>query len=261
MEEFIFKKSLGQNFLIDQNIIAKIVSSITTNESDLIIEIGPGSGALTSHLKEKPGKLLCFEIDKRLKDNLMKYCDDSTNIIFEDFLNVDLNKIINKENFKNIFFVANLPYYITTPIVNKIIKSGISPKEMTFMVQKEVGERFIAKPNTKAYNSLSIFLQFYYDINIVCNVSKNCFKPKPKVDSVVLNFKSRKLNYYVNNEEIFLKLVKDSFQFKRKTLKNNLKLYDKELLNKAYEDLKLSENVRAEQLTIEDFIKISNYFC
>lgn len=256
MEKFTFKKSLGQNFLIDQNMVNKIVDSLEAKESDLIIEIGPGDGSLTKKLKDKKARLLCFEIDQRLKKYLEKLEDEKTSIIYEDFLKTKLTEFIGKIRYENLFFIGNLPYYITTPIIRKITESNLKIKQMLFMVQKEVGERFMAKPNTKAYNSLTVYLNYHYNISKVVNVSKNCFKPVPNVDSVVLKFEEKERTITPKNVEMFEKVVRDSFRMKRKTLKNNLRNYD---IGNMFYDLKLKDTVRAEELSIEDFIKISDY--
>ena len=155
------------------------------------------------------------------------------------------------------YVVANLPYYITTPIITKIINDNLGVDKIVIMVQKEVGERFNAKPNSKEYNSLTIFLNYYFDIRKLMDVSRNSFTPKPNVDSVIIEFKSNK-KYNVNNEELFFKLVRDSFKYKRKNLKNNLKEYDLEKINNALYKIGKDLTVRAEALTIEDFVFISN---
>ena len=259
MKNFEYKKSLGQNFLIDQNIINKIINSIDIREDSIIIEIGPGSGALTKKLVELNANVISFEIDTRLKEELDKLEKDNNNlkIIYEDFLNIDLNKFLKTKKYKNLYFVANLPYYITTAIINKITKES-NPTEMILMVQKEVAERFSAVPNTKDYGSISVFLQYNYDISKVAIVSKNCFFPVPKVDSMVIKFKSKESNLKVNNENVFYKLIKDSFQFKRKNLKNNLKKYDLEKINNVLKKYNKDLTARAESLTVEEFIDISN---
>ncbi len=259
MKNFEYKKSLGQNFLIDQNIINKIINSIDIREDSIIIEIGPGSGALTKKLVELNANVISFEIDTRLKEELDKLEKDNNNlkIIYEDFLNIDLNKFLKTKKYKNLYFVANLPYYITTAIINKITKES-NPTEMILMVQKEVAERFSAVPNTKDYGSISVFLQYNYDISKVAIVSKNCFFPVPKVDSVVIKFKSKESKLKVNNENVFYKLIKDSFQFKRKNLKNNLKKYDLEKINNVLKKYNKDLTARAESLTVEEFIDISN---
>lgn len=254
--KFDYKKSLGQNFLKDKNIIKKIADSINPTEEDLIIEIGPGAGALTKELVKKKSEVICFEIDTRLKEILEQINSEKLTIIYKDFLSIKINEYIDQNKYKNLYFVGNLPYYITTAIINKIVKES-NPYEITIMVQKEVADRFSAKPETKDYSSISIFLQYNFDIERVCNVSKTCFEPVPKVDSSVIKFKRNK-KISANDEEKFYKLIKDSFTQKRKNLKNNLKGYD---LNKIQMILKKYDKdltARAEQLSIEEFIDISN---
>lgn len=254
--KFNYKKSLGQNFLKDKNIIKKIADSINPTEEDLIIEIGPGAGALTKELVKKKSEVICFEIDTRLKEILEQINSEKLTIIFKDFLSIKINEYIDQNKYKNLYFVGNLPYYITTAIINKIVKES-NPYEITIMVQKEVADRFSAKPGTKDYSSISIFLQYNFDIERVCNVSKTCFEPVPKVDSSVIKFKRNK-KISANDEEKFYKLIKDSFTQKRKNLRNNLKGYD---LNKIQAILKKYDKdltARAEQLSIEEFVDISN---
>lgn len=254
--KFDYKKSLGQNFLKDKNIIKKIADSINPTEEDLIIEIGPGAGALTKELVKKKSEVICFEIDTRLKEILEQINSEKLTIIFKDFLSIKINEYIDQNKYKNLYFVGNLPYYITTAIIKKIVKES-NPYEITIMVQKEVADRFSAKPGTKDYSSISIFLQYNFDIERVCNVSKTCFEPVPKVDSSVIKFKRNK-KISANDEEKFYKLIKDSFTQKRKNLRNNLNGYD---LNKIQAILKKYDKdltARAEQLSIEEFVDISN---
>lgn len=257
MDNFSFKKSLGQNFLIDDNIKRKIVDASSIEEDSIIIEVGPGSGAITKLLVKKGVPVIAFEIDTRLKDELSKIDSENLTVIYEDFLKVNLNDVLKDYKYKKIHLIANLPYYITTPIITKVMEET-NIDEMIIMVQKEVGDRFKAKPNSKEYNSLSVFLQYYFDISTVCLVSKNCFVPKPKVDSIVVKFERRKDRLKVNNEDVFFKLVRDAFKMKRKNLRNNLKAYDlvkiEETLNKFGKDL----TFRAEQLTIDDFVYLAN---
>lgn len=254
--KFDYKKSLGQNFLIDNNIREKIVNSINPNKNDLIIEIGPGSGSLTKLLVNKNCDIICFEIDKRLEMELSKIESNNLKIVYEDFLKTKLNDYIDKK-YERLFFIGNLPYYITTAIINKIIEES-NPYEIVIMIQKEVAERFMAKPNTKAYGSLSVFLQYNFDINKICVVSKNCFEPKPNVDSMVIKLKKKDEKPFVKSEVVLYKLIQDAFKQKRKNLRNNLKNYNlkliEEILNKYNKDL----TRRAEELTIEEFIDISN---
>ena len=254
--KFDYKKSLGQNFLKDKNIIKKIADSINPTEEDLIIEIGPGAGALTKELVKRKSEVICFEIDTRLKEILEQINSEKLTIIFKDFLSIKINEYIDQNKYKNLYFVGNLPYYITTAIIKKIVKES-NPYEITIMVQKEVADRFSAKPGTKDYSSISIFLQYNFDIERVCNVSKTCFEPVPKVDSSVIKFKRNK-KISANDEEKFYKLIKDSFTQKRKNLRNNLNGYD---LNKIQAILKKYDKdltARAEQLSIEEFVDISN---
>ena len=256
MRSFDYKKSLGQNFLKDKNIINKISESIKPTEEDLIVEIGPGAGALTNELVKKNCDVICFEIDTRLKEILEAIDYPRLKIVFNDFLKVNLKEYIDETKYKHIYFVGNLPYYITTAIINKIIDES-NPYEITVMVQKEVGDRFMSKPNSRDYGSLSVFLQYNFDVTRVVNVNKRCFEPVPKVDSVVVKLSKNK-KWEANNEEKFYKLVKDSFKQKRKNLRNNLRNYDltkvDDVLKKHNKDL----TARAESLSIEQFVEISN---
>ena len=256
MKNFDYKKSLGQNFLIDKNIIEKISNSINPNKDDLIIEIGPGAGALTKELLKKDVDIICFEIDTRLKEKLEKLESNKLKIIFEDFLKINLDDYIDYNKYKRIFFVGNLPYYITTAIINKIVEES-KPYQITIMVQKEVADRFNARIKTKDYSSISVFLQYNFDIEKVCNVSKNCFEPIPKVDSTVLKL-TKSDKYKANNEEKFYKLIKDSFKQKRKNLKNNLYNYNLTKIEKILSKYNKNLTNRAEEITIEEFIDLSN---
>lgn len=258
MEKLVqLKKSLGQNFLMDTNIIEKIILSFNIVDNSLIIEIGPGSGMLTKKLVTLNTSVICFEIDKRMKEYLDKIECNNLNVVYEDFLSIDLKKVISNYKCENIYVVANIPYYITTAIINKIVNE-IKIKEMILMMQKEVGDRILSSPNNKSYNSLSVFLQYYFDITKVMNVSKNSFFPKPKVDSVVLKFTTNNKKYKVKDEKIFFKLIRDSFQFKRKNLRNNLKKYNLESIEKTLNKYGKNLTYRAESLTIEEFVDISN---
>lgn len=257
---FKIKKKFGQNFIVDVNIINKIVDSSKISRDTLVIEIGPGIGSLTYKLVQTAGYVLCYEIDRDiepiLKENLKDYSNYS--IIFDDFLKRDLLSDINNYSFDKLMIIANLPYYITTPIIMKIIDDNINPDKMVFMVQKEVGDRFKALPGTKDYNSLSVYLNYYFDISKVMDVNRNVFIPIPNVDSIVVSFEKKKELLYVDNYTLFFKLVRDSFKYKRKTLRNNLKGYNLELINKV-----LNKNVhnlgdRAEVIPIELFVEIAN---
>lgn len=259
-KEFSFKKKYGQNFIKDNNIINKIVSSSKVDKDTLVIEIGPGAGALTFELCQKAGFVLAYEIDKTLEETLKEKLKDFNNykIIFEDFLKRDIKQDIEKISFKKVYVVANLPYYITTPIIIKLIEDNLNIEKIVVMVQKEVGDRFKAKPQTKEYNSLSIFLSYYYDVKKIMDVSKNVFIPRPNVDSIVVCFDKKKEKPKLKDETLFFKLVRDSFSFKRKTLKNNLKNYDLKKIEEVLKKQNLDLSVRAEALPIDVFIEIAN---
>ena len=251
------KKSLGQNFLQDENILKNIANSIETNDKDLIIEIGPGKGALTKYLKNKNSYLICYEIDTRMIDILKKYEDSKTKIIYKDILEADIENDTKDIDYDNIYIIANIPYYITTPIIKKVIELK-KLKSMSILVQKEVAERFSAKPRSKAYGSLTVYLNYYFDINYLFDVKNTCFNPMPKVDSAVINFKRKEKKYEVKNEEVLFKLIEDSFKMKRKTLKNNLKSYNWNKIKQILEQNDLTESVRAEEISLEIYIAIAN---
>ena len=255
---FNFKKKYGQNFIVDENIIKNIINLSNIDKDTLVIEIGPGAGSLTYFLAKYSKEVICYEVDTTLenilKNNLSEY--SNINIIFGDFLKQNMNEEIKKHDFKKLYVVANLPYNITTPIIVKIIEDKINVDKLVIMVQKEVGDRFKAKPNTKEYNSLSIYLNYYFDIKKILDVSKNVFMPKPNVDSIVLEL-DRKKEYLKINEEIFFKLIKDAFKQKRKTLRNNLKNYDLDKINKILQEYNFSLDSRAEQIPDYVFAIIS----
>lgn len=257
---FKFKKKFGQNFLKDQNILDKIVNKSEVDKDTLVIEIGVGAAALTKTVAPNAYKVLGYEIDTTLKpileDKLKEY--NNIDIIYDDFLNRNVNEDIKKYNYKKLYVIANLPYYITTPIITKLIDDNVNVDKMVVMVQKEVGDRFNAKPDTKNYNSLTVFLNYYFDINKLMDVSRKCFVPEPNVDSVIIELKRKETKYNVKNEKIFFKLVRDAFTHKRKNLRNNLKGYDLEKIENVLKEYNLDLNVRAEHLTIDQFINISN---
>ncbi len=258
--EFNFKKKFGQNFIIDENIIDKIVDSSKIDNDTLVIEIGPGAGSLTYKLCKKAKNVLCYEIDTTVKDILHENLKEYNNfeIKYQDFLKSNVLEDIKKYNYKKLYVVANLPYYITTPIITKIIEDNIPVDKIVIMVQKEVGDRFKAEVGTKEYNSLTIYLNHYFDIKKVMVVSKNVFLPKPRIDSMVLEFNKKKDLPYIKNEKLFFKLVRDSFTQKRKTLRNNLKNYDLVKIEKVLKKYDLDLSVRAEQISSNIFIDISN---
>ncbi len=257
---FNLKKSFGQNFIIDENIINSIINKSNIDKDTLVIEIGPGAGSLTYKLGMNAKNVLCYEIDTTLKDILKEnLCElENVEVIYKDFLKADVLNDIKKYEFKKLYVVANLPYYITTPIIMKFIEDKIPVTKLVVMVQKEVGNRFKAVPNTKEYNSLSIYINYYFNVKKLLDVSKNVFIPKPNVDSIVVEFTRKENTYSLKNEEIFFKLVKDSFIQKRKTIKNNLKNYDLDKVVKVLEKYGYDLSVRAEQLPIEVFVEIAN---
>lgn len=258
MDNITAKKSLGQNFLHDKNIIEKIVTCNDITEKDLIIEIGPGKGALTKELKRYNSNIICYEIDERMKPILSELENKKLKVIYGDFLKKEINDDLGKVNYENLYVIGNLPYYITTPIIEKVIDSKIPLSTMTIMVQKEVADRFLAMPKTKQYNSLTIYLNYYFDIEKVCLVKNTCFNPVPKVDSAVVKFVRKENKYKVVNEEVFFKLINDSFRFKRKTLKNNLSNYDWNKIKEILLNNNYNESVRAEEIDINTFVLISN---
>ncbi len=260
LKDFNFKKKYGQNFLVDKNIVNKIVNSVELLPNCLVIEIGCGDGRLTSELCKKFDFVLGYEIDLDVKDKLINNLSffDNYHIIFDDFLNRNLIDDIKNFSYSNICVIANLPYYVTTAIIEKLLSYNIDYKFMNFMVQNEVADRFTAKVGTKEYNSLTIFLNYKYDVKKLFLVNKKCFYPIPNVDSAVVSFKRKSINYDVFNEELFFKLVKDSFKFKRKTLKNNLSAYNLNIVSSVLKEYDLDLSVRAEQLDICIFCDIAN---
>lgn len=257
MEKFVHKKSLGQNFLKDEKVLESIASSIETEENDLIIEIGPGLGALTKYLKQKEGKLLCYEVDERLKSHLCLLEDENCQVIYQDFLQVDLKELVNS-TYDNIYFIANIPYYITTPIIEKITRSNIDVKEMVFLVQKEVAERLSAKEGNKEYGALTVLLSYDYDIEYLFTVKKEAFEPVPKVDSAVIKMTKVKQENVLKNRKFFEKVVRDSFAMKRKNIKNNLKNYDIAIVEQVLKKYNYTLQNRAEELSLDCFINLAN---
>ena len=266
---FTFKKSFGQNFLTDTNILQKIVDTAEINDQVNVIEIGPGIGALTEFLAERAAEVMAFEIDHRLvpilADTLRDF--DNVTVVNEDILKVDLAQHI--QNFKNpdlpIKVVANLPYYITTPILMHLIESGIPFSEFVVMMQKEVADRISAQPNTKAYGSLSIAVQYYMTAKVAFIVPRTVFVPAPNVDSAILKMVRRpEPAVAVEDESFFFKVSKASFTHRRKTLWNNLTGYFgkteevKDKLTKALDQAGLSPSVRGEALSLAEFASLAD---
>ncbi len=264
-QDFYIKKKFGQNFLVDQNILQKIVSTPTITENTLIIEIGPGMGSLTEHLIEKGKHVLAYEIDKDLIPILNEnFNDQELTLINDDFLKRNIDEDIKNLNmdFDHVCVVANLPYYITTPITIKILEESTMVKEMVLMMQLEVARRLTSKPSTKDYNSLSVFIQYKTRAEIALKVPRTVFIPMPNVDSAVVKLSIEDDIYEKpNNEEHFFKLVRASFTQRRKTLVNNLHFNfqkEKEYYINVLEDLGFDSRIRAEKLAVEDFILLSN---
>lgn len=255
-----FKKKFGQNFLKDVNIVKKIVKTANIEEKSLVIEVGPGGAIMTRELASVATHVIAYEIDDDLKDELYTRLDGYNNvkIIFEDFLTCDIEKDIENYDFNNIYFVSNVPYYITTPILMKIMTSNIKFKKIVMMVQKEVGDRFSTSPGTKEYGSITVLLNYFYHVKKEFYVSRKQFIPEPNVDSIIISFTEKENKLPLKNFDIFQKLIRDSFQFKRKNLKNNLKGYDLDLITEILVKYGFDLNVRAEQLSIEVFVEIAN---
>lgn len=260
MEKFNFKKSLGQNFLRDSNVIHRIVGSAMIDKDTLVIEIGPGGGAITGEIVPLCGYALLYEADSRLEGNLNELLkgNDNYSIIIGDFLKCDLKRDLAGYSYKKVYVVANLPYYITTPIIMKFIDNDVLPDKMVVMVQKEVASRLSAGVGTRDYGSLTVFLNYYYEISKLFDVSRNCFVPRPNVDSAVVCFKLKSNRPKVLDISLFKRVVRDSFRYKRKTLRNNLRGYDLGIIASVLERYDLDLGVRAEDLSLEVFVDIVN---
>lgn len=260
--EFKFNKNLGQNFLIDENILKKIVDAAELDENSTVIEIGPGIGTLTQEMAKRCKKVVAVEIDKNLIPILEETLGNFKNIkiIHSDALKVDFNKIIKEENLENVKVVANLPYYVTTPIIAKLLNERVKISSMIIMIQKEVADRILAKPNTDEYGTLSLLCQYHCDIKKICKVSPNCFVPPPRVESMVIRLDIRdQKRVEVLDEELFFNIIKSAFNMRRKTLSNSLKsIANEDILLKALEELSIDPKRRGETLSIEEFAKLSN---
>jgi len=257
---FSLKKKFGQNFIIDENVINSIIDKSKIDKDTLVIEVGPGAGSLTYKLGISAKNVICYEIDTTLENVLKENTRDLNNvkIIYQDFLKANVLDDIKGYEYKKLYFVANLPYYITTPIIIKIIEDCIPVDKMVFMVQKEVGNRFKALPGSKEYGSLSVYLNYYFNVKKILDISRHVFMPEPNVDSIIVEFSKKENLLAVKNEEVFFKLIRDSFTQKRKTLRNNLKGYNLEKIEEVLNRHNLDLSVRAEQLSTEIFIEIAN---
>lgn len=257
---FNLKKKFGQNFIVDENIINSIISKSGVDKNTMVIEIGPGAGSLTYKLALNAKNVLCYEIDTTLKDVLKSNLDGLNNVDVKyiDFLKADVLSDLKEYKYDKLYVVANLPYYITTPIIIKIIEDKIPVSKLVVMVQKEVGDRFKATPKTKDYGSLSVYINYYFNVKKLLDVSRNVFIPKPNIDSIVVEFERKDKSLSVKDEDIFFKLIRDSFNQKRKTLRNNLKGYDLEKIESVLNKYALDLSVRAEALPIEIFVEMAN---
>lgn len=264
---FDFQKKFGQNFLIDGRVLDKIIDAAEISKEDFVLEIGPGIGTMTQYLAENAREVLAVEIDKNLipilEDTLSEY--ENVSILNEDILKVDIGKIAKERNGgRPIKVVANLPYYITTPIIMGLFESHVPIASITVMVQKEVADRMQAGPGTKDYGALSLAVQYYAKPYIVANVPPNCFMPRPKVGSAVIRLaKYQQPKIEVSNEKLMFQLIRASFNQRRKTLQNGIKNFSelnfsKEQVAEALEQMEVSVSVRGEALTLEQFAHLSN---
>ena len=265
--DFVFQKKFGQNFLIDTHVLDKIVRAAEITKDDVVLEIGPGIGTLTQYLAYGAKEVIAVEIDRALipilKDTLSAY--DNVTILNEDILKVDINKLVEeKNNGRPIKVVANLPYYITTPIIMNLFESHVPVESITVMVQKEVADRMQTGPGSKDYGALSLAVQYYAEPYIVANVPQNCFMPRPKIGSAVIRLKRYdKPAVEVKDEKLLFQLIRASFNQRRKTLANGIRNYSglnfsKETVEQAIESCGFPLTVRGEALTLEDFAKLTN---
>lgn len=262
---FKFSKSLGQNFLIDDNVIDKILDGARLSEGDKIIEVGPGIGTLTREMGKVADKVVAIEIDKTLIPILKDTLDEFENIevVNQDILKVDVQGLVNEKlSGGPVKLVANLPYYITTPIVMKFLEEDIPVTDIVVMVQKEVADRMNAGPGTKDYGALSIAVQYYCDTEIVAKAPRHMFIPQPNVDSTVIGLHVREeKKYKVDSEEVFFKTVKAAFGQRRKTLLNalgTLGVLDKDEIREVLQEANIDEKRRGETLSIEEFANLAN---
>ncbi|KEH94289.1 16S rRNA (adenine(1518)-N(6)/adenine(1519)-N(6))-dimethyltransferase RsmA [Clostridium massiliodielmoense] len=254
---FKFTKSLGQNFLTDQNVLDDIVNGSNVCEEDFVIEIGPGVGTLTKELLKKAKRVCAIELDSDLIPILTEELKGFPNfeLIHKDALKVDFNELIGDE--KSVKVVANLPYYVTTPIIARLLKEGYKFKSLTIMIQKEVAERIASEPNCKEYGALSILVQYYCDTEILRKVPPTCFIPQPKVDSIIIKLdRLDEPRVKVKDKELFFKIVRQSFNMRRKTLRNAIKSLGEvsgENIEKVFNDAGIDPRRRGETLSLQEF--------
>lgn len=266
---FAFQKKFGQNFLIDSNVLESIIRGAEITKDDFVLEIGPGIGTMTQYLCEAARQVVAVEIDKMLipilEETLSEY--DNVEVINQDVLKVDIKSLAEeKNNGKPIKVVANLPYYITTPIIMGLFESGVPIDSITIMVQKEVADRMQTGPGSKDYGALSLAVQYYATAKVILNVSATCFMPRPNVDSAVIKLtRHKEPTVNVADEKLMFKIIRASFNQRRKTLVNGLKnspelSFSKEQIVKAIEKIGKPETIRGEALTLEEFAELANAF-
>lgn len=266
---FAFQKKFGQNFLIDSNVLESIIRGAEITKDDFVLEIGPGIGTMTQYLCEAARQVVAVEIDKMLipilEDTLSEY--DNVEVINQDVLKVDIKSLAEeKNNGKPIKVVANLPYYITTPIIMGLFESGVPIDSITIMVQKEVADRMQTGSGSKDYGALSLAVQYYATAKVILNVSATCFMPRPNVDSAVIKLtRHKEPTVNVADEKLMFKIIRASFNQRRKTLVNGLKnspelSFSKEQIVKAIEKIGKPETIRGEALTLEEFAELANAF-
>ncbi len=263
---FKFSKNLGQNFLVDKNIVDRIMEGAGIGSDDLIIEIGPGMGVITWEAGKRAERVVAVEIDKTLipilKETLADF--DNIEIINQDILKTDINELVrtHRKTGQSVKIIGNLPYYITTPIIMKILEDGVPAESITIMMQREVAERINAKAGTKEYGAISVAVQYYCDTAIVTNVPKTAFMPQPKVDSTVLRLNIRKEQKAdLKDESIFFQCVKAGFGQRRKTLLNALMGINgitKDIVREALQEAGIDSTRRAETLNLDEFARLSN---
>lgn len=266
--DFVFQKRFGQNFLIDTHVLEKIIREAGITKEDMVLEIGPGIGTMTQYLCESAGRVIAVEIDKNLipilqNDTLAEY--DNVTVINEDILKLDINRLVEEENDgKPVKVVANLPYYITTPIIMGLFERHVPVESITIMVQKEVADRMQAGPGTKDYGALSLAVGYYAEAEIVANVPPNCFMPRPNVSSAVIRLKKYEQSpVQVKDESIMFKIIRAAFNQRRKTLQNSINNapdlnFTKVQVTEALEKMKLSQTVRGEALSLQQFAELTN---
>lgn len=265
---FAFQKKFGQNFLIDPHVLDKIIASANITKEDCVIEIGPGIGSVTQALLEHAGKVISIEIDEQLIPILTEQFGENEHfkLIHKDVLKVDLKKLIEEESpNKKIKVVANLPYYITTPIIMALLENELPIESITVMVQKEVAERLASKPGSKQYGAITVAVNYYADTYLVANVPRNCFMPRPNVDSAVIKLTlNEKPVVEVNDTKQLFRIIKAAFLLRRKTLLNTLAAHgelglEKENLKELLDNSGVGSQTRGETLSLQEFARLSNY--